>query len=117
VTRKREIITVWVLLSAPVVAWVVLLDIALLSSRTPLDLLLHVVLLISIATIVALAIGIVDAAHENWRVICRYMAATFLCEAIILFLARNYVGGNQSLICSVIALVAALTILFGSAKH
>jgi hypothetical protein len=116
-TRRREIVTVWLLLAAPVVAWVALMDFALLRNAASVDALLHIALGITLVTLCALAIGIVDTAHENWRLICRYMSVTFLIEAGILLLASRYIVGNAGLICAAVALLASVTIAFGSRRY
>jgi hypothetical protein len=116
VTRRREILIVWILLSAPVMTWVVLMDIALVSHRVRMDTPTHVALAGSLIAILFLSVGIVETAHEHWRTICRYMAATFAVEALLLFGARG-ISGSPALVSSIVALLAAIMIFLGSAKH
>lgn len=106
----------WILLSAPIVGFVLYLQLALglhlSQDETP----LLMAMIVAIVSLFFVSWMFLSHASRDWRKCARFMACAFIFEGLVLYMTRNS-GGQGSLYFGIGTVVAGLLTLFGSLKH
>lgn len=114
---RREVLAVWILLSAPIVGFVAYLQIALGLQMAQDQFPLLTAMVIAIVSLFFLSWAFLShSGNWDWRTCARFMSVAFLFEGVALALTRNS-GGHGSLYFGIGTILAGLVLFFGAKKH
>lgn len=114
--QRREVLAVWILLSAPIVGFLVYLStvVGLQFNHEQMPLLASMVA--SVVSLFFLSWMFLSHASRNWQSCARFMAIAFMFEGFVLVMTRNS-GGVGSVAFGVGTLIAGLALFLGAKKH
>lgn len=113
---RREIFTVWVLLSAPLVAFIVYLFLALGLTFGGTDGLLLSAMILSIVSLFFLSWLFVSQMGSDWRHCARFMAMALMFEGVVLALTKASTGSG-GMIFGVTTFLAGMILVLAARKH
>ena len=113
---RREVLAVWVLLSAPLIGFVGYLILALRMQMMHDQLPLMVAMSVAVISLFFLSCTFLSHMSRDWRKCARFMSVAFWFEGIVLLVTQNS-GGKGSLYFGVGTIVAGLILYFGSKKN
>jgi CHASE2 domain-containing sensor protein len=114
--QRREVFAVWVLLSAPVVGFVLYLLLALGFQARSDQFPIIAALLAALVSLFFLSWTLLSHTEMDWRRCARFVAGAFVFEGIALTLTRPTTG-NGSLYFGIGTILAGLILFISSKKH
>lgn len=111
--QRREIVTVWVLISSPMAMFVAYLAVFASTVFVPIQRPLIVAFSFTLLALLFVSIFLEEQNHGNWRNGARLLALIFLLQGGCL-LAINHLNAMASLVLGTASILAGLTLLAGS---
>ena len=113
---RREVLVVWVLLSAPIVGFVTYLQLNLDSQMGHDKMPLLIAMGVAVVSLFFLSWAFLSHMSRDWRKCAQFMSIAFGFEGIVLFVTQNS-GGKASLYFGIGTIVAGIVLFLGSRKN
>ena len=111
--QRREILTVWLLISSPIGLFFAYLALFATTVFTPIQLPLSAAFALTLVALLCVSILLDEQHHGNWRDSARLLSLIFLLEGGCL-LAISHLSTMAALILGTASILAGLTLLAGS---
>ncbi|HLO99860.1 MAG TPA: hypothetical protein VK171_14795 [Fimbriimonas sp.] len=111
--QRREILTVWLLISSPIGLFFAYLALFAGAVFTPIRLPLTIAFAVTLVSLLCVSILLDEQHHGNWRDGARLLSLIFLLEGGCL-LAISHLNPMASLVLGTASILAGLTLLAGS---